>query len=177
MMPCEKLAGIGDYILKNRKHFESSIIEYVDQISADLNSNNVKTDRIAKNHAVALAGIFLLVDQLGVERCPTLMPYTTGVAIAKCFSAKTELDIAEHFFSILDTITDEDYGVKRRGDILNVNMPKVQQYMKEWFNENIDKNRLFSELRKHERFIEANKMVKIANSSSRCWIFKVDNHK
>ncbi len=177
MMPSEKLAGIGDYILKNRKNFESSIIEYVDQISADLNAMDVKTDRIAKNHAVALAGIFLLMDKLGVDRCPSLMQYTAGVAIAKCFSAKTELDIAEHFFSMLDTITNEDYGVSRRGDLLNVNMPKVLHHVKERFGENTDKNRLFSELRKHERFVETNKMVKIANSSIRCWVFKVDSHK
>ena len=167
-----ELSSVGDYIIRNRKHFESNIVESIEKLTAKFIAADIN-DRIAKNHAIALSGINLLMELLGVQIYPTLMPYTTGVAETKCFSAATELDIAEHFFTMLDTIVGEFDGVARRGNLLYANMPKVQQYMKEQFNDNIDKNRLFAELRRHDRWVAANKTVKIANINTKCWVFKM----
>jgi len=177
-LPPESLAGIGDYILSRRSVFEERISDEIDGEAASLRELGVSVDRIAKNHAVALAGIGLLLELAGVTDADLPLndfaEYVAGIAKVKCATAKSDLPLADHFLSMVDGLESMS-GVHRKDGELFLSMPSVLSALREQYGDQNDKSRLFDELRRHERFREANAVHRLPVGRGRYWVFAIES--
>jgi hypothetical protein len=153
----EQLASVGHYLLTNRKLFESELIQWIKDFAGELKAGGIGVTRIAENHAIALAGIALLVkslkmtDTISVDN--DLLPYTIERAKHKLENAKTESHIADYFFQSIAGL-DTGAGVATNSDNeLVVHLPTVLEYLQKNNNGFNNKGELIASLKGHDRFI------------------------
>lgn len=154
----QELAGIGDFILKNREYFQDRLTKTLEKAREQLCEEDIK-NRIALNHAVPYAGVHALATLVKNTQEPIskLFADTKKIALHKVRTAGHQLDIADYFFSLVDRMADgSSTGVVRDGDSLYLSMPTVLKHIKEDYNDSLTKDSLFMQLRSHERFVKAN---------------------
>ncbi len=152
----EQLANIGDFLLKNRKFFETNLISTIDRYTNEFLNKGVTISRIAENHAIALGGIACFEKALKHEdiSVPDLIQYTIECAKHKQLeTSKSELHFANYF---LESIHDFNLyqGVANHNSEVVIHLPTALNSLKQKGND-FDKNKreLITELKKHERFI------------------------
>lgn len=177
-----ELAGIGDYILRHRGAFEADINDTVDRVTSILTTRGVKLDRIAKNYAIAAAGVILLLKQLkrdGISNLCNLPDYITYVeetAKYKCLHSASDLDMAEEWLGIAEGASEKEGVVAKDGKlhvvsaIFGTHVARVHPGM-------FERKALYSELERHHRFMDKNKNVHLnlpeGSKKYKCWVFKL----
>ncbi len=170
----EQLAGVGHYILSKRKTFETKLIPEIKDVSTTFKTNGVTVTRIAENHAIALAGITVLLESLDVDDFDfaALVNYAIDRAKHKLDTAKTESHLADYFFeSIAEFNTTQ--GISKDSDVLIVHLPTALKFLHEMGNGFTNKGELISELKRHDRFIEV-KPTRAMGKLEKCYHFKLD---
>lgn len=178
-----ELSGIGDYILRHRGYFETRINNAVDRITTVLITRGVKLDRIAKNYAIVAAGLILLLKQLkrdGVSNLCNLEDYIKYVEEAakhKCQHSATDLDMAEEWLGIAESVSEKE-GVMSKDGNLCIAITTFSSYVaRKHPNMLFERKALYSELERHHRFIGKNKPFHFKyaagkSNTAKCWVFK-----
>lgn len=171
----EQLASVGHYLLINRKLFESEFIQWTKDLADKLKAGGIGVTRIAENHAIALAGIALLVkllkmtDTISID--DDLLPYAIERAKHKLENAKTESHIADYFFESIAGL-DTGAGVATNSDNeLVIHLPTVLEYLQKNNNGFANKGELIANLKGHDRFIEI-KTSRALGKETKCYHFK-----
>lgn len=155
----EQLAGVGHYLLTNRKHFENNLISNAKYAANDLKIKGINVTRIAENHAIALSGIVTLLESLGIENVAGvdviggLIDYAVERAKDKLETAKTESHIADYFFESIEHLTTTDGVATNASNELVIHLPKVLAHLQQNNNGFTNKAELISELKRHDRFV------------------------
>ena len=155
----EQLAGVGHYLLTNRKFFENKLIKACQEQSNLLKINGINVTRIAENHAIALAGITTLLELLKIEAVTgvddvvgSLITHTTDRAKNKLETAKSESHLADYFFESIEGLTTIDgVGTNSQNELV-VYLSKVLAHLQKNDNGFNNKGDLISELKRHDRF-------------------------
>jgi hypothetical protein len=150
----EQLASVGDYLLTNRKHFEAELIVWVKDFVDLLKEQGITVTRIAENHAIALAGIAMLLTSLNITniKINDLVIYTIERAKHKLDNAKTESHLADYFFESIHEFNTTE-GVATNENELVVHLPTVMAHLQSTGNGFFDKKSLIAELRTHDRYV------------------------
>lgn len=172
----EQLASVGHYLLINRKLFESELINWTKELADKLKAGGIGVTRIAENHAIALAGIALLVKSLKMTDTISidndLLPYTIERAKHKLENAKTESHIADYFFQSIAGL-DTGAGVATNSDNeLVIHLPTVLEYLQKNNNGFNNKAELYACLKGHDRFIVLKNTRAIDSKQKECFHFK-----
>jgi len=170
----EQLAGVGHFILSNRKKFESELIEEIKDLATTLKNEGITVTRIAENHAIALAGMTTLLNTLGMNEIifNDLIKYAIERARNKLDTAKTEAHLADYFFeSIADFNTTNGIGLAN--NILVMHLPTVLSALQKADNGFNNKADLIAELKRHDRYIET-KTSRIFGKAEKCYHFKTE---
>lgn len=177
----QQIAGVGDFILKNRLFFEEHINATIDKAKERLTADGIK-NRIAINHATAFAGTQLVARLLKLKdlSMETLYQDIQKIGLTKVRNSSTQLDIADYFFSIVDRLQhDELTGIARIDDSLYIHMTAIFKYIKEEYSDTLNKDTLFTQLRSHKRFVKANYNKQMEFDSNKkvmkVWEFKTSN--
>jgi 5S rRNA maturation endonuclease (ribonuclease M5) len=151
----EQLAGVGHYLLKNRKLFENKLIKSCQKSADILKTNGINVTRIAENHAIALAGIFTLLESLQLESSfdDALVDYTIERAKNKLETAKSESHLADYFFESIEGLKTTDGVATNSLNELVVHLSKVLAYLQQNNNGFNNKGELIAELKRHDRFV------------------------
>lgn len=152
----EQLAGVGHYLLKNRKLFENKLIANAKYVATELKNSGINVTRIAENHAIPLAGISVLLECLGIDGgvyIPELSRYTVERAKNKLETAKSESHLADYFFESIDGLKASDGVATNSLNELVVHLSKVLAYLQQNNNGFNNKGELISELKRHDRFV------------------------
>jgi len=170
----EQLASVGDYLLTNRKYFEAELIEWVKNYAEILKEQGITVTRIAENHAIALAGIAMLLTSLNITniKINDLVVYTIERAKHKLDNAKTESHLADYFFESISEFNTTE-GVATNENELVVHLPTVIKHLHSSGNSVSDKSSLIAELSNHDRFI-ALKTSRVFGKVDKCYHFKID---
>jgi len=171
----EQLASVGNYLLINRKLFESELIQWTKDLADKLKAGGIGVTRIAENHAIALAGIALLVKSLKMTDTISidndLLPYAIERAKHKLENAKTESHIADYFFQSIAGF-DTGAGVATNSDNeLVIHLPTVLTHLQNHNNGFTNKGELIASLKGHDRFIEI-KPSRALGKLDKCYHFK-----
>lgn len=171
----EQLASVGHFLLKNRKYFESKLIKNCQQSANILKDKGINVTRIAENHAIALAGIFTLLECLGIEVDfdDALVDYTIARAKNKLETAKSESHLADYFFESIEGLIATDGVTTNSNNQLIVHLSKVLAHLQQANNGFSNKADLISELKRHDRFIEL-KNTRAFGTQKECYHFKVN---
>jgi hypothetical protein len=171
----EQLAGVGHHLLTNRKFFENKLIKSCQHSAAILKDNGINVTRIAENHAIALAGIFTLLESLNLELGfdDALVDYTIERAKDKLETAKTESHIADYFFESIEHLTTTDGVATNSSNELVIHLPKVLAHLQQNNNGFTNKAELISELKRHDRFVGV-KTTKCFNKVCEAYHFKIE---
>jgi hypothetical protein len=151
----EQLAGVGHYLLSKRKFFENKLIANAKFIATELKNKGINVTRIAENHAIALAGIVVLLECVGIDGgvyIPELSHYTIERAKNKLETAKTESHIADYFFESIEGLTSTEGVATNSNNELVVQLSKVLAYLQSHNNGFNNKGELINELKRHDRF-------------------------
>jgi hypothetical protein len=172
----EQLAGVGHYLLTNRKFFENKLIKSCQQSAAILKDKGINVTRIAENHAIALAGIFTLLESLNIELgfYDALVNYTIERAKNKLETAKSESHIADYFFESIEGLKAGDGVATNSSNELVIHLSKVLAHLQENNNGFNNKGELISELKRHDRFIGL-KNTRALGSQKECYHFRLTN--
>lgn len=164
-----QLTSVGDLVIRNRSKFENEFVAEIEDVTKLLKSDGrVKVDRVAKNHAVCLAGIHLLNDLVHAEIDEDdLFQYVAKIARKKARTARTETLLADHFFDCIAKLNTVDGVVNEKGYLI-VHMPTALKAIKD----NWDKSKLFEQLKMCDGFVEKKSSRAIDGNSRACWIFK-----
>jgi len=165
----EQLAGIGHYILTNRAYFEREIINEINETARHLRASGVNIDRIAKNHAVAYAGVSLLMELAKVNLNDNLLGFTLKSSMSKMETARSELLLADHFMQCIEGFTDRQ-GVHRNDKYLIIHLPAALKAT----DENWNKTELFEQLKLIDGFSEVKASRVFGNRPQKCWHFKIE---
>jgi hypothetical protein len=152
----EQLASVGHYLLSNRKAFESDLIRNTKLCATTLKANGVTVQRIAENHAIALAGVATLLDLLdmkGVDYHDGLTAYAAERAKDKLETAKSESHLADYFFDSIAGLNSMQGVTINANNELVVHLPTVLMGLQQNHNGFNDKASLIGELKGHDRFI------------------------
>jgi hypothetical protein len=171
----EDLTGFGDFIFKHRTTFERHLVSMSDKVVNPLMKKGINIDRIAKNHAVPLAGVLTLLIILGIKDVNSpLWAYTAEIARKKCKTAVSDLDVAEDFFAVIDAVETGKNGVYHESTEIKVRMTDVCDYLEKQHPNQIDIKQLYRELKQHPRFIASNQntYLKAESQRQKCWRFK-----
>ncbi|MEK7486769.1 MAG: toprim domain-containing protein [Planctomycetota bacterium] len=173
----EQLAFVGHSVLKERKWFEERVIALVEETSRILNDKGVKVDRIAKNHAIALAGSLLICQKFGYEKqSEELKTYAVIIAKQKIESARTENSLADLFFDSMFSLPfDEDMGTEslgylRKDDQIVLHLPTVLIKLNENSSGSWNRKELTEAL--NELSPEKKETREFGGKVRSCWIFK-----
>lgn len=167
----EQLAGIGHFILCNRAHFEKDINSVINETADYFRAKGVGIDRIAKNHAVAYAGVSLLVERAQPVIKDDLLNFTLQAAMGKIETARSELLLADHFMECVDGFS-ELQGVGRDDEqLLVIHMPTAIKAT----GENWNKTELLEQLKLVDGF-SGKKVTRIfdKHKPKECWHFKTE---
>ncbi len=169
----EQLAGIGHYILSNRTHFEQDINNVITETADYLRDNGVGIDRVAKNHAVAYAGVAVLIELAKPSLKDNLLQYTLASAMSKIETSRSELLLADHFMECIDGF-DEQQGVHQDEEQLIIDMPKALKAT----DANFNRQDLFEQLKVMDSFfiIKASRVFD-KHKPKKCWHFKVEKQR
>lgn len=152
----EQLASVGHFLLTNRKFFENKLISNVKFVATELKNKGINVTRIAENHAIALAGIVVLLECVGIDGgvyIPELSRYTVERAKNKLETAKTESHIADYFFESIEGLTSTEGVATNSMNELVVHLSKVLAYLQQHNNGFNNKGELITELKRHDRFV------------------------
>jgi hypothetical protein len=166
----EQLASVGDFLLKNRVEFEKNLITNSKICAASLRANGVTVQRIADNHAIALAGVGTFLDLLKIDY-DGLIEYTTARAKNKLETAKTENHLADYFFESIEGMTATNGVTINTSNELVVHLPTALISLQQNHNGFNNKADLIAELKAHDRFI-AFKSSRCFGSPKECYHFK-----
>ena len=171
----EQLAVLGHFILSNREHFENGIIKQYQDCTSHLQASGITTTRIADNHAIALAGVYSLLDIVGKGSSGYgLLEYATERANRKLETAKTDSHLADYFFSCIAEM-DSGAGVLIDNDNnqLIVHLPSALKELGDNGQGFNDKAALIAELKHHERFVTIKKSKAFVGKIWDCYHFKI----
>ena len=118
----EQLAGVGHFILSNREYFEKNINQEINETAGYLRAEGVGIDRVEKNHAVAYAGVSLLMELAKPSVKDDLLKFTHNSAMTKIETARSELLLADHFMECIDGFNTAK-GVAHEDGLLIIHMP------------------------------------------------------
>jgi len=165
----EKLAGVGHFILSNREYFEKNINPQINETADYLRTKGVSIDRIAKNHAVAYAGVALLMELVSTSIKDDLLGYTLQASMSKMETARSELLLADHFMECVSDFSVGD-GVYKNDELLIIDMPRAIKMT----GENWNKTELLGELKLLDSFVEI-KTSRVFDKLKprKCWHFKI----
>lgn len=176
----EQLASVGDYLLNNRQHFESSLVTTITQYETDLTNQGIDL-KMAQNYAIALGGIACLCELLNIpnQYIGNLVSYTANRARHKQEVIKEPIYVADYFLNLIDDIESNlNYGIivhdnkKTSEQELIIHLPTVLSYLKTQ-DHDFDQKVLDTILPKHPRFISVVKDdTKHFGSTRRIHIFK-----
>lgn len=163
----EQLAGVGHYLLKNRKWFENKLIKSCQKSADILKTNGINVTRIAENHAIALAGIFTLLESLQIESSfdDALVDYTIERAKNKLETARSESHLADYFFESIEGLNSQQGVATNSSNELVIHLSKVLAHLQQNNNGFNNKGELISELKRHDRFIGFKKTRCFGNPS------------
>ncbi|MEI7796712.1 MAG: toprim domain-containing protein [Methylococcaceae bacterium] len=174
----EQLAGVGHYLLSNRKYFENNLISNAKYAANDLKIKGITVTRIAENHAIALSGINTLLELLNVQSVAgvddvfnSLTAYAVERAKDKLETAKTESHIADYFFESIADLTTTDGVATNASNELVIHLPKVLAHLQQHNNGFTNKSELISELKRHDRYVGVKKSRCFSNPLD-CYHFK-----
>jgi hypothetical protein len=156
----EQLAGVGHYLLINRKFFENKLISNAKFVATELKNKGINVTRIAENHAIPLAGISVLLECLGIDGgvyIPELSRYTVERAKNKLETAKSESHIADYFFESIDGLKTTDGVATNSSNELVIHLSKVLAHLQNHNNGFNNKGELIAELKRHDRFVGVKK--------------------
>jgi len=165
----EQLAGIGHFILSNRVHFEQEISKEINETADYLRANGVMIDRIAKNHAVAYAGVSLLLELSKPQLNDDLLSFTLQSAMSKTETARSELLLADHFLECIDGFTEQQGVYKSDNGLVVIHMPTAIKST----DENWNKTELLEQLKIVDGFA-GKKVTRVFGKPSECWHFKIE---
>ena len=170
----EQLAGVGHYLLTNRKLFENKLIKSCQKSADILKTNGINVTRIAENHAIALAGIFTLLESLQLESSfdDALVDYTIERAKNKLETAKTESHIADYFFESIDGLKVDAGVTTNSSNELVIHLSKVLAHLQQNNNGFNNKGELIAELKRHDRFVGI-KNTRALGGQKECYHFKL----
>ena len=176
----EQLASVGDYLLNNRQHFESSLVTTITQYETDLTNRGISL-KMAQNYAIALGGIVCLYELLNIpnQYIGDLVSYTAKRARHKQEVIKEPIYVADYFLNLIDRIESNlNYGIivhdnkKTSEQELIINLTTVLSYLKTQ-DHDFDQKVLDTILPKHTRFISVVKNdTKHFGSTRKIHIFK-----
>jgi len=152
--------------LARREYFEKNINPQINEAADYLRGKGVSIDRIAKNHAVAYAGVSLLMGLVSMDIKDDLLGYTLKSSMSKMETARSELRLADYFMDCIASFT-EQQGVYQDNKLLIVHMPTTLNATGESWN----KTELFGELKLLDNFVEI-KPRRTLGSLQKCWYFK-----
>lgn len=178
----EELAYVGHAIFSTRNWFEERMVERIKDISESLEKeHDIKVDRIADNHAIALAAIDLVMEKFDFQAQEVkdgLAGFVVEMAKTKMETAKNEAPLADLFFDCLQKLPEptleelgnDCYRVNEDGHIL-VSLDMALEATKQHWN----KTELMNDLKLSEYYI-INKYKKgtkkLFGKEIRCWKFK-----
>jgi hypothetical protein len=173
----EQLAFVGHSILSQRKWFEERIVKKVQEFGEHLKNVGVTVDRIAKNHAIAMAGIDLVFEVFDFHNAETgTVDYLVQLSKTKIETARNENPIGELFFSTLKSLSHSGpEGTIRSGflvkeDLLILHLPTALKTMDEQNYGSWNRSELVKALRDHEGFVEL-KTSRLLGEKKDCWFF------
>lgn len=171
----EQLAEVGHFLLSNRIHFESQIVQACVSHSKTLREQGIKVTRIADNHAIALAGITCFIELLGIsdDYREGLLHYTTKIAAKKLDNAKTDNPLADLF---LETLKSKMFVTQIEKDKFCFHLPTAIERLAGAGHTFPDKTKLIEGLKKHDDFEEI-RSVRLHDEVSklypqRCFVFR-----
>ena len=98
----KQLANVGDYLLTNRQHFESQLLNTISHYETILTTNGISIQRMAQNYAIALGGIVCLLQLLNHQiAINNLVNYTLQRAKHKQESTQSPVYVANYFLGLL----------------------------------------------------------------------------
>jgi len=164
----EQLAGVGHFILSHREYFEKNINEEINETADYFRTSGVGVDRVAKNHAVAYAGVSILMELAKPTIKDELLKFTFDSAMSKMETSRSELLLADHFMECIDGFN-ERQGVCQSEDYLIIDMPNAISST----GENWNKTELLGELKMLDGFDEIRASRAFDKfKPKKCWHFK-----
>jgi Toprim-like len=170
----EQLAGVGHYVLTNRKYFEDELVKITKDSADILKGQGIAVTRIAENHAIALAGISALMELLKMNDISfdDLTKYALKRALHKVDTAKTESHLADYFFaSISEFNTAHGVGTNSDNELV-VHLPTVLTELQSRGNGFTNKSELIAELKTHDRYVTVKNSRAIGGVQRECYHFK-----
>ena len=166
----EQLAGVGHFILTNREYFEHNVNQEINETADYLRAKGVSVDRVAKNHAVAYAGVSILMELARPTIKDELLKFTHDSAMSKMETSRSELHIADLFMEVI-TDFNTAQGVARQGEEMIVHIPTVLKEIGSDYG-SWDKKSLTEELKLVDGFIDR-KTSRAFGSGKDCWVFRI----
>ena len=127
------LSGFMLQVLTHRKHFEDGWRQEYEKAIADLNPMDER--RILQNHALILAFHRLFCSCFGIDQNPAVTDFFADTCRQKCISsAIRQTSLADYFFELLDTLTEEKaantYHFDKERKLVYVNLPNAEHYLR-----------------------------------------------
>ena len=119
----EQLASVGDYLLNNRQHFESSLVTTITQYETDLTNRGISL-KMAQNYAIALGGIVCLCELLNIPNyIDNLVSYTANRARHKQEVIKEPVYVADYFLKLTTQHCDQSAKIIDTKGELHLDLP------------------------------------------------------
>ena len=171
----EELASIGDFILTNRKQFEDTIINEIQDAIKTLKYYNDKIPgRIADNHGIIAGALkcFFKIANLEVSPLRDFFSYISQIAKDKFETARETNDIADLFFEQVNSLpqtSDKGIIIDKEKNEIKLHLATIFEIFT-WHN----KTELLNALKRHERFIKDNVSIRINGEVKKFWVFKIE---
>lgn len=185
------LAGIMRQVLAHRQHFEQSWRNAYATATADLGPLSER--RILDNHALILAFHRLFCGCFGIKEDPATVNHFAHLARQKCLSsAIRQTTIADHFFELLDTLTESQAAgcchIDQNRGLIFINLPSVENILRSKKGLNFQANEpLSNALQKHPSFVRNGLGYRFPGTPEededgrpkkrRAWAFSLEWHK
>lgn len=185
--PAQDTCSIGVQVLQNRLYYQNHSIEEIENQVRVLSDHGIDDQRIARNHAFALAGmrLFLQQTELSALKQQQLMDRVLRVAIvsaeSKMTKASNRLPNADLCLQVVrESIGSEDADwirVERELGCRKVSEgPEIYFHMPTFLEKHqkkINSNLLSDELHKHDDFLDLAKVrFPLADKPLEAWVFK-----
>lgn len=195
-----QLATIGDFVLRNRVLFEKNLTPKIrnsyNEILKALEEINESYDRIAVTHSIVESSAILFCELAGLnEYIDELSQFSFKSATTKikaCRSASKNLVLADAFFEHIEMLKNHeagdisfktDYelqkfaGIKETENEVYIHLHSAIAAIKKHLGITLfnDLEMLYSQLKKHERFLKSDERKSINKSQVRCWSFKLNS--
>lgn len=186
-----ELAGIMQQTLQAREHFEKSWRQAYATATDDLKP--ISERRVLDNHSLILAFHRLFCGHFGIKEDPETVNHFAHLARQKCItSAIRTATTADHFFELLDTLTDAQaegcYHINTERGLIFVNLPRVENILRSTRGLSFQANeQLHAALQQHPSFYRSGLGYRFPGppeeggdgrpKKRRAWAFHLEWHK